>query len=37
MKGMKFLTKRRIEAAVFLIVFLGFFGFIGMRMGFLIC
>ena len=31
---MKFLTKRRIEAAVFLIVFLGFFGFIGMRMGF---
>ncbi|MBQ2906235.1 MAG: hypothetical protein IJE47_00530 [Bacteroidales bacterium] len=34
MKGMKFLTKRRIEAAVFLIVFLGFFGFIGMRMGF---
>lgn len=34
MKGMKFLTKRRIEAAVFLIVFMGFFGFIGMRMGF---
>ncbi|MBR2052324.1 MAG: hypothetical protein IJ961_07620 [Bacteroidales bacterium] len=34
MKGMNFLTKRRIEAAVFLIVFLGFFGFIGMRMGF---
>ncbi|MBE6343304.1 MAG: hypothetical protein E7065_07930 [Lentimicrobiaceae bacterium] len=34
MKGLKFLTKRRIEAAVFLIVFLGFFGFIGMRMGF---
>lgn len=34
MKGMKFLTKRRIEAVVFLIVFLGFFGFIGMRMGF---
>ena len=34
MKGLKFLTKRRIEAAVFLIVFLGFFGFIGMKMGF---
>lgn len=34
MKGMKFLTKRRIEAGVFLVVFLGFFGFIGMRMGF---
>ena len=34
MKGLKFLTKRRIEAGVFLIVFLGFFGFIGMRMGF---
>ena len=34
MKGLKFLTKRRIEAAVFLIIFLGFFGFVGMRMGF---
>ena len=34
MKGLKFLTKRRIEAAVFLIVFFGFFGFIGMKMGF---
>ena len=34
MKGLKFLTKRRIEASVFLIVFLGFFGFIGMKMGF---
>ncbi len=34
MKGLKFLTRRRIEATVFLVVFLGFFGFIGMRMGF---
>lgn len=34
MKGMKFLAKRRIEAFVFLIIFFGFFGFIGMRMGF---
>ncbi len=34
MKGLKFLTRRRIEAAVFLVVFLGFFGFVGMRMGF---
>lgn len=34
MKGLQFLTKRRIEAAIFLIVFLGFFGFIGMKMGF---
>lgn len=34
MKGLQFLTKRRIEAAVFLIVFIGFFGFVGMKMGF---
>ncbi len=34
MKGLKFLTRRRIEAAVFLVVFLGFFGFVGIRMGF---
>lgn len=34
MKGLQFLTKRRIEAAIFLIVFLGFFGFLGMKMGF---
>ena len=34
MKGLQFLTKRRIEAAVFLIVFKGFFGFVGMKMGF---
>lgn len=34
MKGLKFLTKRRIEAAVFMIVFLGFFGFVGFKMGF---
>lgn len=34
MKGLKFLTKRRIEAAIFLVIFLGFFGFVGMRMGF---
>lgn len=34
MKGLKFLTRRRIEATVFLVVFLGFFGFVGMRMGF---
>ena len=33
MKGMKFLTKRRIEAVVFLIVFFGFFGFLGSKMG----
>lgn len=34
MKGLQFLTKRRIEAAIFLIVFLGFFGFVGIKMGF---
>ncbi len=34
MKGLKFLTKRRIEATVFLLVFLGAFGFIGLKMGF---
>ena len=33
MKGMKFLTKRRIEAVVFLLVFFGFFGFLGSKMG----
>ena len=32
-KSMKFLTKRRTEAAVFLILFLGTFTFIGSRMG----
>ena len=30
---MKFLTKRRIEAVVFLLVFFGFFGFLGSKMG----
>ncbi len=30
---MKFLTKRRIEAVVFLLVFFGFFGFLGGKMG----
>lgn len=34
MKGMKFLTRRRIEASVFLLVFLGAFGYIGLQMGF---
>lgn len=34
MKGLNFLTKRSIEASIFLIIFLGFFGFIGIRMGF---
>lgn len=34
MKGLKFLTKRRIEATIFLLVFLGAFGFIGLKMGF---
>ncbi len=33
MKGLKFLTKRRIEAVVFLLVFFGFFGFLGSKMG----
>ena len=33
MKSMKFLTKRRIEAVVFLLVFFGFFGFLGSKMG----
>ena len=33
MKNMKFLTKRRIEAVVFLLVFFGFFGFLGGKMG----
>ena len=33
MKGMKFLTKRRIEAVAFLLVFFGFFGFLGSKMG----
>ena len=33
MKNMKFLTKRRIEAVVFLLVFFGFFGFLGSKMG----
>ena len=32
-KSFKFLTKRRIEAGVFLIIFFGIFGFIGSRMG----
>lgn len=32
-KSLKFLTKRRIEAGVFLIIFLGTFTFIGSRMG----
>ena len=30
---MKFLTKRRIEAVVFLLIFFGFFGFLGSKMG----
>ena len=33
MKSMKFLTKRRIEAVVFLLIFFGFFGFLGGKMG----
>ena len=33
MKGMKFLTKRSIEAVVFLLIFFGFFGFLGSKMG----
>ena len=33
MKGMKFLTKRRIEAVVFLLIFFGFFGYLGSKMG----
>ena len=33
MKNMKFLTKRRIEAVVFLLVFFGFFGYLGSKMG----
>ena len=33
MKGRKFLTKRRIEAVVFLLIFFGFFGFLGGKMG----
>ena len=33
MKNMKFLTKRRIEAVVFLLIFFGFFGFLGGKMG----
>lgn len=33
MKNMKFLTKRRIEAIVFLLVFFGFFGYLGSKMG----
>ena len=33
MKSMNFLTKRRIEAVVFLLVFFGFFGFLGSKMG----
>ncbi len=33
MKGLKFLTKRRIEAVVFLLIFFGFFGFLGSKMG----
>ena len=32
MKGMNFLTKRRIEALIFLIIFFGFFGFLGHKM-----
>lgn len=32
-KSLKFLTKRRIEAAVFLIIFFGVFSIIGQRMG----
>ena len=30
---MKFLTKRRIEAVVFLLIFFGFFGYLGSKMG----
>ena len=33
MKNMKFLTKRRIEAVVFLLIFFGFFGYLGGKMG----
>ena len=33
MKSMNFLAKRRIEALVFLLVFFGFFGFLGAKMG----
>ncbi|MBQ8223615.1 MAG: hypothetical protein IJZ87_09810 [Bacteroidales bacterium] len=33
MKGMKFLTKRSIEAVIFLIIFFGFFGYLGSKMG----
>ena len=33
MKGMNFLTKRRIEAIVFLLIFFGFFGYLGSKMG----
>ena len=33
MKGMNFLTKRRIEAIVFLLIFFGFFGYLGSIMG----
>ena len=33
MKDMKFLAKRRIEAGVFLLIFFGFFGFLGGKMG----
>ena len=33
MKGMNFLTKRRIEAVVFLLIFFGFFGYLGSKMG----
>lgn len=32
-KSLKFLTKRRIEAGIFLLVFFGVFGFVGSRMG----
>ena len=33
MKIMNFLTKRRIEAVVFLLIFFGFFGYLGSKMG----
>ncbi len=33
MKNMNFLTKRRIEAVVFLLIFFGFFGYLGSKMG----
>ena len=33
MKSMNFLAKRRIEALVFLLVFFGFFGYLGSKMG----